>query len=73
MFLIHEMFLVYKLETLNNGREVKHIVIMIIAIIYIFLSYVIFHQQLKTKRPSQQKGVGGHHANEPNLRKWQKT
>ena len=53
------MFLVYKLETLNNGREVKHIVIMIIAIIYIFLSYVIFHQQLKTKRPSQQKGVGG--------------
>ena len=46
---------------------------MIIAIIYIFLSYVIFHQQLKTKRPSQQKGVGGHHANEPNLRKWQKA
>ena len=31
----HETFLVYKLETFNNCKEVKHI-IMIIAIIYIF-------------------------------------
>ena len=44
---IHETFLVYKLETFKNCKEVKHIMIMIIAIIYIFLSYVIFDQQLK--------------------------
>ena len=48
------MFLVYKLETFKNCKEVKHIMIMIIAIIYIFLSYVIFDQQLKItfRRPS---------------------
>ena len=39
---IHEMFLVYKLETFTNCKEVKHIMIMIIVIICIFLSYVIF-------------------------------
>ena len=33
MLFIHETFLVYKLETF---KEVKHIMIMIIAIIYIF-------------------------------------
>ena len=38
---IHETFLVYKLETFTNCKEVKHIMIMIIAIIYFFLSYVI--------------------------------
>ena len=42
-----ETFLVYKLETLKNFKELKHIMIMIIAIIYIFVSYVIFDQQLK--------------------------
>ena len=47
MFFIHESFLVYKLETFEACMEVKHIMIMIIAIIYIFLSYVIFDQQLK--------------------------
>ena len=47
MLFIHEKFLVYKLETFKNCKEVKHIMIMIIAIIYIFLSYVIFDQQLK--------------------------
>ena len=38
---IHEMFLVYKLETFTNYKKVKHIMVMIIAIIYIFLSYEI--------------------------------
>ena len=47
MLYIHETFLVYKLETFEICKEVKHIMIMIIAIIYIFLSYVIFDQQLK--------------------------
>ena len=37
MLFIHEKFLVYKLETFENCKEVKHIIIMIIAIIYIFL------------------------------------
>ena len=37
----HETFLVYKLETFNNCKEVKHIMIMII------LFYVIFDQLLK--------------------------
>ena len=32
----HETFLVYKLETFTNCKEVKHIMIMIIVIIYIF-------------------------------------
>ena len=44
---IHEKFLVYKLETFTNWKDVKHIMIMIIAISYIFLSYEIFDQQLK--------------------------
>ena len=42
MLFIHEKLLVYKLETFKNCKEVKHIGIMIIAIIYIFLSYVIW-------------------------------
>ena len=41
------MFLVYKLEAFKNCKEVTHIMIMTIAIIYIFLSYVIFHEQVK--------------------------
>ena len=44
---IHETFLVYKMETFTNCKEVKHIMIMVIAIIYIFLFYEIFDQQLK--------------------------
>ena len=44
---IHETFLVYKLETFKNCKEVKHIMIMIITIIYFFISDVIFAQQLK--------------------------
>ena len=35
-----ETFLVYKLETFKNFKEVKHIMIMIIAIVYIFVSYL---------------------------------
>ena len=42
MLFIHETVLVYKLETFTNCKEVKHIMIMIIVIIYIFLSYLIF-------------------------------
>ena len=38
---IHEAFLVYKLETFTNCKEVKQM-IMTIAIIYIFLSYEIW-------------------------------
>ena len=33
VFSIHETILVYKLETFTNCKEVKHIMIMIIAII----------------------------------------
>ena len=44
---IHETFLGYKLETFTNCNEVKHIMIMIITIIYIFLFSEIFGQQLK--------------------------
>ena len=47
VLLTHEMFLVYELETFTNCKEVKHIMVMIIAIIYIFLSYEIFDEQLK--------------------------
>ena len=47
MLFFHETFLVYKSETFKNFKEVKHITIMIIAIIYIFLCYVIFDQQLR--------------------------
>ena len=42
---IHEKFLVYKLETFTNCKEVKHVMIMIIVINYIFLSYEMFDQQ----------------------------
>ena len=41
------MSLIYKLETFENCKEVKHIIIIITAIIYIFLFYLIFDQQLK--------------------------
>ena len=44
---IHETFLVYKLETFTNCKEVKHIMIMIIAIIHFFFYYEILDQQLK--------------------------
>ena len=33
---IHEMFLLHELERFKNCKEEKHIVIMIIAVIYIF-------------------------------------
>ena len=36
LLFIHERCLVYKLETFKNCKEVKHIIIMTIAIIYIF-------------------------------------
>ena len=36
MLFIHETFLVYKLETFKNCKEVKHNMIIIIAIRYIF-------------------------------------
>ena len=45
MLFIRERFLVYKLETFKTFKEVKHI--MITTIVYIFVSYVIFDQQLK--------------------------
>ena len=47
MHFLHETFLNYKLETLKNCKEVKHIMIVVIAIIYIFLSYLICDQQWK--------------------------
>ena len=43
---IHEIFLFYKLETFTSCKEVKQIMIMIIAITYIFLSYEILDQLL---------------------------
>ena len=33
---IHEMFLLHELETFKNCKEEKHIMITIIALIYIF-------------------------------------
>ena len=47
VFFIHETLLVYKLETFTNWKEVKYIMIIVIAIIYIFLYYQIFDRQLK--------------------------
>ena len=54
MLFIHEMFLVYKLETFKNCKEAKHIMIMTTAIIYFFfyhmwylMWYLIFILQLK--------------------------
>ena len=48
MLFIHEMFLVYKLKTFKNCKEVKQIMIMIIVINYVlFLSYMILDQQLR--------------------------
>ena len=44
---VYEKFLVYKLETFKKCKEVKHIMTTAIAIIYIFLSDVISHQQMK--------------------------
>ena len=37
MLFIYKTFLVYKLEKFKNCKEAKHIMIMTIAIIYIFL------------------------------------
>ena len=56
-FKIYEC-LVYKMETFENCKEVKHIMIMITE--YDFLSYVMFDQQLKitfrkTSAPPPQK------------------
>ena len=45
-FTTDECFL-FQLETFKNCKEVKHIMIMIIAIIYIFFYYAIFDEQLK--------------------------
>ena len=42
LLFIHEMFLVYKLETFKNCKEANHFIILTIATIYIFLSYSIF-------------------------------
>ena len=42
LLFFHKMFLFYKLETFTNCKEVKHIMVMIISIIYILLSYEIF-------------------------------
>ena len=49
----HETFLVYKLETFTNCKEVKHIMIMIIAIIYIFylMRYLINSWKLLSENP----------------------
>ena len=47
MHFLHETFLNYKLETLKNCKDVKHIMIVVIAIIYIFLFYLICDQQWK--------------------------
>ena len=44
-FKTDECFLVYKMETFENCKEVKYIVIMITD--YVFLSYVTFDQQLE--------------------------
>ena len=52
--IIHEMFLVDKFETFPNCKEVKHIMIMIIAIIYIFfylLRYLINRWKLLSENP----------------------
>ena len=51
MFFIHGKFLVYKLETFKNCKEVKYI--MIIVIIYIFLSYVIYNHIWTVENYSQ--------------------
>ena len=53
------MLLVYKLEIFKNCKEVEHIMIMIIAIIYIFLSNVIFDyfQKILSPRPPPEKIV----------------
>ena len=42
-FIFIGKFLVYKLETFKNCKKVKHSMIMVIAAIYIFSPYVIFH------------------------------
>ena len=54
MLFIHETFLVYKLETFENCKEVKHIMFLIIAIIYIFfilLWYLINSWKLLSENP----------------------
>ena len=54
MRFIHETFFVYKLETFTNFKEVKHIMIMIIAIISIFfylMRYLINSWKLFSENP----------------------
>ena len=53
MFLIHETFLVYKLEIFTNCKEVQYIVIMITAIIYIFcrMGYLMNSRKLLPENP----------------------
>ena len=53
MLFIHETFLVYKLETFKNCKEVKQIMIKIIAIIYIFylIWYLINSWKLLSEKP----------------------
>ena len=65
MLFIHETFLVYKLETFTNCKEVKHIMIMIIAIIYIFylMRYLINSWKLLSENPqppTPQKNIHPH-------------
>ena len=50
---IHEKVLVYKLETFTNCKEVKHIMIMIIAVIYIFyvMRYLMNSWKLLSENP----------------------
>ena len=48
---IHEMFLVYKLETFTNCKEVKHVMVMIIAIIFYLMSYLINSWKLLSENP----------------------
>ena len=57
-FLFMKTFLVYKLETFTNCKEVKRIIIMIIVIIYIFLSYEMCDQQLEI---TFRKPLASHH------------
>ena len=53
IFYIHETFLVYKLETFAICKEVKHIMLMIITILYIFflMRYLINSWKLLSKNP----------------------
>ena len=43
MLYIHKTSLIYKLETFENCKEVKHIIIIITAIIYIYLTWYLLN------------------------------